>query len=134
MNPLKILTLTAAAGLAIVCSPTPVAAQAEPILGQLSLFATPWCPRNWHAADGELLPIAQYSALFSLFGTTYGGDGRTTFALPDLRDRAPVSHSRNNRIGSAGGSAGGSQTDPAQRSVLALNWCVATSGIYPSRS
>lgn len=49
-----------------------------------------FCPRGWANADGQLLPIAQYSALFSLYGTTYGGDGRSTFGLPDLRGRVPM--------------------------------------------
>ncbi|MEM8487044.1 MAG: tail fiber protein [Bacteroidota bacterium] len=49
-----------------------------------------FCPRGWTEADGQLLDIASHSALFSLYGTIYGGDGRTTFALPDLRSRVPV--------------------------------------------
>lgn len=68
----------------------PAKAQSEPLLGQLMLFGGNFCPRNWAAANGALLPISQNTALFSLFGTIYGGDGRTTFALPDLRGRAPV--------------------------------------------
>lgn len=62
----------------------------EPFLGETSLFAATFCPRGWTKADGQLLPINQNQALFSLFGTTYGGDGRTNFALPDLRGRAPA--------------------------------------------
>jgi len=54
------------------------------------LFGGNFCPRGWTNADGQLLAIAQNSALFSLFGTIYGGDGRTTFGLPDLRGRAPI--------------------------------------------
>ncbi len=62
----------------------------EPYLAQLILFGGNFAPRGWAFCEGQLLPIAQYSALFSLIGTIYGGDGRTTFALPDLRGRAPV--------------------------------------------
>lgn len=62
----------------------------EPFLGQLALFGFDFAPRGWMFCDGQLLPIAQYSALFSLLGTTYGGDGRTTFGVPDLRGRAPI--------------------------------------------
>ena len=63
----------------------------DPFLGQTILFAGNFAPRGWAYCEGQLLPINQYQALFSILGTTYGGDGRTTFALPDLRGRAPVS-------------------------------------------
>ena len=62
----------------------------EPFLGQIMLFGGNFAPRGWALCHGQLLPISQYSALFSLLGTTYGGDGRTTFGLPDLRGRAPI--------------------------------------------
>jgi len=62
----------------------------EPFLGEISVFAGNFAPRGWAFCNGQLLPIAQNSALFSILGTTYGGDGRTTFALPDLRGRAPM--------------------------------------------
>lgn len=63
----------------------------DPLIGQIVLFAFPRAPRGWAVCDGQLLQIAQNQALFSLLGTTYGGDGRTTFGLPDLRGRVPVS-------------------------------------------
>jgi microcystin-dependent protein len=63
---------------------------AEPYVGEISMFGGTFAPRGWAFCDGQLLAIAQNDALFSLLGTTYGGDGRTTFALPDLRGRAPV--------------------------------------------
>ena len=62
----------------------------EPFIGEIMMFGGNFPPRNWAFCDGQLLPIAQNTALFSLLGTTYGGDGRTTFALPDLRGRVPV--------------------------------------------
>ncbi len=62
----------------------------EPYLGEIMYFAGNFCPRGWASADGQILPISSYSALFSLLGTNYGGDGRTTFALPDLRGRVLV--------------------------------------------
>lgn len=62
----------------------------DPLLGEIMMFAGNFAPRGWAFCDGQLLPIAQNDALFSLLGTTYGGDGRTTFALPDLRGRAPI--------------------------------------------
>ena len=63
----------------------------EPYLGQIKMFAGNFAPRGWAFCDGQLLAISQNDALFSLLGTIYGGDGRTTFALPDLRGRVPVS-------------------------------------------
>ena len=61
-----------------------------PFLGQVMLFAGGFAPRGWATCEGQLLAISQNDALFSLLGTTYGGDGRTTFGLPDLRGRAPI--------------------------------------------
>lgn len=63
---------------------------AEPFIGEIMLFAGNFAPRGWAFCDGQLLSIAQNTALFSLLGTTFGGDGQTTFALPDLRGRAPI--------------------------------------------
>lgn len=62
----------------------------EPFIGQIMMFAGNFAPRGWAFCEGQLLPINQNQALFSILGTTYGGDGRTTFALPDLRGRAPI--------------------------------------------
>ncbi|MGE3801484.1 MAG: phage tail protein [Candidatus Kapaibacterium sp.] len=62
----------------------------EPFIGQISMVAFNFAPRSWAFCDGQLIPINQNQALFSLIGTTYGGDGVTTFALPDLRGRAPM--------------------------------------------
>ena len=62
----------------------------EPFIGQIMMFGGNFAPRGWALCDGQLLPIAQNSALFSILGTTYGGDGKTTFGLPDLRGRAPM--------------------------------------------
>lgn len=62
----------------------------DPFIGQIVMFAGNFAPRGWALCEGQLLPIAQNQALFSILGTTYGGDGRTTFALPDLRGRAPI--------------------------------------------
>ena len=62
----------------------------EPFLGEIRFVAFNFAPRGWAKCDGQLLPINQNQALFSILGTTYGGDGRTTFALPDMRGRTPV--------------------------------------------
>lgn len=62
----------------------------NPYVGEIIMFAGTFAPRGYALCDGQLLAISQYDALFSLFGTTYGGDGRTTFGLPDMRGRIPV--------------------------------------------
>ncbi|HEY0598667.1 phage tail protein [Brevundimonas sp.] len=195
MRQLKLTMLAATSGLALACAAAPATAQVEPILGQVTLFATPWCPVGWQQANGALLSIAANNALYSLYGTTYGGDGQVTFALPNLSDRAPISWSSTNPPGAqvgqssvtltqaqmpahvhvvmgssaatatndpAGASlgtfpsgqsiyapntatpdvpmhagivgvAGGNQPVSTQSPVLAMNWCVAMEGIYPSQ-
>ena len=62
----------------------------QPFTGEIKLFAGNFAPRGWAMCQGQLLSIAQYTTLYSLIGTTYGGDGANTFALPDFRGRAPV--------------------------------------------
>jgi microcystin-dependent protein len=62
----------------------------EPFYGEIKMFAGNFAPRSWALCDGQLLSVSQNDALFSLLGTIYGGDGRTTFGLPDLRGRLPI--------------------------------------------
>lgn len=76
----------------------------EPFIGQIILFPSGWAPRGWAACEGQKLAVSQNDALFSIIGNRFGGDGRATFALPDLRDRAPKG----------------------------LSYCMALAGIYPS--
>jgi microcystin-dependent protein len=63
---------------------------ADPFVAEIRIFPFNFAPRGWAFCDGQLLPISQNTALFSLCGTTYGGDGRSTFALPNLQGRAPM--------------------------------------------
>jgi len=79
----------------------------EPFLGQIQLLPYNFAPNGWAFCEGQLLAISQNTALFSLLGTTYGGDGATTFALPNLKAKEP---------------------DPN------THFCIALEGIYPSRS
>jgi microcystin-dependent protein len=62
----------------------------DPYIGEIRLFAGNFAPQGWAMCDGSVLPISQYEPLYNLIGTTYGGDGQSTFALPDLRGRLPV--------------------------------------------
>lgn len=66
----------------------------EPFIGEIRPFGFNYAPRGWAQCNGQLLPIAQYSALFSILGTIYGGDGRTTFALPNLQSLVPMGSGR----------------------------------------
>ena len=80
----------------------------EPFVAEIRIFAGNFAPRSWAFCDGTLLPISQNTALFSLIGTTYGGDGRTTTALPNLKGRAPMHPGRgpgliDRRLGQVGG-------------------------------
>lgn len=164
-------------------------------VGQLQQFGTNWCPENWAPANGQLMSIAQNQVLFALLGNTYGGDGRNTFALPDLRDRAPVHYSGSLPLGARAGQSsttlsvaelpshdhgffadptgpvsnspadsmmglfpvtqpiygtssevpntpmnagmaaptGGGLPVSTQSPVLATSWCIALTGIFPSR-
>lgn len=188
---------------AAVLVPTQSRADSDPFIGDILLTGLNFCPRGWASADGQLIPISSNTALFSLLGTTYGGDGRTTFGLPDLQGRAAMgtgagpgltqaregqkrgtetvtltaanlpahSHSvrANNQDGdrpgpgdkllaaappngagsetiySTGpvtvqmsaamiGTAGGGQPLGIQDASLVLTYCIATQGVYPSRS
>src|SRR5438105_1845153 len=62
----------------------------EPFIAEIIMFGGNFAPRGWALCNGQILPIAQNTALFSLLGTTYGGNGQTTFALPDMRSRVPI--------------------------------------------
>lgn len=168
----------------------------DPFVGEIRLFGFNFAPRGWAFCDGSLLAIAQNTALFSLLGTMYGGDGRTTFGLPDLRGRVPLgfgqgpgltARTQGESAGSetvtltppqlpphghtvaaastattknpagavpaftAGGTSygaapdlsmspamigggGTSQPHPNMQPYLALNWCIALTGIFPPRN
>jgi len=62
----------------------------QPYVGEIRIFAGNFAPAGWMFCDGQLLPISEYETLFNLIGTTYGGDGQSTFALPDMRGRLPI--------------------------------------------
>jgi len=75
----------------------------EPYIGEIRMFAGNFAPVDWMFCEGQLLAISQNDALFQLLGTTYGGDGQTSFALPDLRGRIPVHQGNGLVSGEAGG-------------------------------
>jgi len=76
---------------------------AEPFLSEIRIMSFVFPPKGWALCDGQLLPINQNQALFSLLGTTFGGDGRVNFGLPDLRGRAPIHVGSSHTLGERGG-------------------------------
>lgn len=164
---------------------------AEPFLSEIRIMSFNFAPKGWALCNGQLLPINQNQALFSLLGTTYGGDGRVNFALPDLRARVPIHEGSGHTLGERGGenahtvsiaelpththvvqaspnvgdavnptgavlasasnvyrtadnltalnpasvtNTGGSQAHENRQPFLALSFCIALQGIFPSQS
>jgi microcystin-dependent protein len=165
----------------------------EPFLAEIRIMSFNFAPKGWALCNGQLLPINQNQALFALLGTMYGGDGRVTFALPNLQGRVPIHHSSTFAQGNSGGAAahtltlpeipahshslqgmnanatsrspvgtmpahahdefsaagaspdaiaapgavgatGGSQPHTNMQPFLALNFCIALQGIFPTQS
>lgn len=108
----------------------------EAMIGEVRLFAGNFAPRGWAFCEGQLLSISQNTALFSILGTIYGGDGRTTFGLPDLRGRVPVGVGNGPgldevRIGqNATAGADGKGGQP----TLGMHYIIAIQGTFPSRN
>jgi microcystin-dependent protein len=108
----------------------------EPFLSEIKLVSFSFPPRGWAFCNGQLLPINQNQALFSLLGTTYGGDGRTTFALPDLRGRTPIHMGGGFTLGQRAGEASHTLTItelPQHQHPVNATTATATTGI-PSNS
>jgi len=82
---------------------TKVTLMAEPFLSEIRIFSFNFAPRGWALCNGQFLPINQNQALFALLGTTYGGNGQTTFALPDYRGRVPIHSGDGHTLGERGG-------------------------------
>lgn len=112
MKHLKKALLGAAVTIAgLTATPTATAQNGEQFIGQLIQVGFNFCPREFALANGQLLPIAQNQALFSLLGTSFGGDGRTTFALPDLRGRVPIHNGQGTGLSNYNlGQRGGTET------------------------
>jgi microcystin-dependent protein len=108
----------------------------DPILGEIRVFAFGWTPQGWLPCNGELLSVAEFTALYSLLGTLYGGDGETTFAVPDFRGRAPA---HQNPPGISMGQMSGGEAAQAGSSfpttaTLTANFCICVQGMFPQRS
>lgn len=153
----SMLAATLIGGALAVAAPTAEAGPEE-YMGEIITVGFNFCPRGTLEADGRLLPISQNQALFSLLGTIYGGDGRTTFALPDLRGRTMVGSGGGpgltpRRMGERGGVEDNRRdlelADPSEGAAerraeastgnnmqpfLTVKHCVVVQGIYPSRS
>jgi hypothetical protein len=107
-----------AAAFVLLAMAGPAMAHGDQFLGEVRALPYDFCPEEWAPAMGQILPIANYHMLFALLGTRYGGDGKTTFALPDLRGAALVSK----------------DGDGANRLPVAqVHWCIAMKGNWPPR-
>ena len=103
---------------------------AEPFLGEIIIFAGNFAPMGWCLCQGQLLSIAQYQPLFSLLGTTYGGDGRTNFQLPDLRGRAPIGFSQGSGLSNYNlGQNGGAESTVLTTSTMPAHSHAFSSGL-----
>ena len=157
-------TLALATASHLVCAG--LACAQAPYLGEVRLFAFNFCPLGWAATNGQILPINQNLPLFALLGTMYGGDGITTFALPNLAGRAPYGADSGTPTGTAYAASdvtfttgpnpllatsdgtlletakshqsivqtGGGQSVSIQSPALAVTWCIAEQGIFPTRN
>ncbi len=152
----KSLFAAAALGTTFTVAAPDAEAYGDRFLGEIITVGYTFCPRGTAPANGQLLPIMSNQALFSLLGTTYGGDGRTTFGLPDLRGRTMIGEGTGAGLSSRRqGERGGVEQDaagPAPANVeepnvsastssgnnmqpyLVLRHCVVMEGIFPSRS
>ena len=114
---------------------------ADPYIGEITAFAFDFAPEGWESCDGRTLPIAGNQVLFALLGTQYGGDGKTTFMLPDLRGRIPVGRGAANGVELEQGKiasfvsddTASAPVDDKSTGTLALNFCIAVNGTFPSR-
>lgn len=117
----------------------------EPFIGQIIMFGGNFAPRNWAFCDGQLISIQENQALFSILGTTYGGDGRTTFGLPDLRGRVSMHQGTGpglspRKLGEKGGGENvqlATERGPAHTNTQpfqCVNYIICLEGMFPSRS
>jgi microcystin-dependent protein len=105
---------------------------ADPFLGEVRLMGFGFPPKGWALCNGQLLPINQNQALFSILGTTYGGNGQTTFALPNLQGRVPTHTGNGLALGEAGGEAAHTLSPaeiPAHQHAVTGSSASATSGV-----
>jgi microcystin-dependent protein len=108
----------------------------QPFLGEIKIMSFGFAPRNWAMCNGQFLPINQNQALFSLLGTMYGGNGQTTFALPDLRGQTPIHQGPQNTIGTKGGEKAHtlSVNEMTQHTHFAQATSVAATAVIPTNS
>ena len=100
-------------------------------IGQIIIMASNFVPKGFLPCDGRIIPIQQSTALFSLLGTTYGGDGKTNFALPNLVSKVPIHQATTQLIQKVMVSGHGEDTSIATTQIL---YCICIEGIYPSRN
>ena len=130
----RLLIAAALAPALYLASIGPVAAQTAiaSYTGEVRLFAFNFCPTGWLQANGQVLNISSYVQLYSLLGNVYGGNGVSTFAVPNLTGRAPVGFG-SPPAGQAIGTVYGTTGSQSASNSLAMNWCIAYQSTYPTR-
>src|SRR5215208_4854821 len=118
--------------------PSQPLSQGDPLLGEVRMTAGAGVPPGWAPCEGQVLPLSQNTALFSVLGTTYGGDGKSTFALPDLRGAMPMCSGEGPGPSPQPDSVGeriaaGDPQDNDLRGYAVLAFCIAMEGTYPAR-
>lgn len=115
----------------------------EGMIGEVRLFAGNFAPRGWAFCQGQTMQINSNQALFSILGTTYGGDGRTTFALPDLRSKAPVHPGSSSglpsfQLGRSTSVSANNSLSGGERAyshgLMGMNYIICVQGVFPSRN
>ena len=101
---------------------------ADPFVAEIRIFGFSFAPKGWATCDGQILPISQNTALFALLGTTYGGDGKSTFALPNLQGSAPLHQGDNFDLGQTGGT----ETVTLLNSEMAAHNHTANASAFPA--
>ena len=148
-------TLTAASFL--ISAPVQATCTDEPYIGSVCITAASYCPRGFVEADGKLLSISSNTTLFAVIGTNYGGDGRTTFGVPDLRGRTPVGQGQGPGLGPvylgsmrgmesftppSATLSGANEGEPVAKAQpqsnippqLGMRYCLAVDGLFPPRN
>jgi microcystin-dependent protein len=109
----------------LVANPTPC------VVGEIKVFAGNFVPAGWLTADGQLVTIASNTALFSVIGTTYGGDGTTNYAVPNLNNRVPIGATSAVPLGHVSGEILPVQKNQPAR-FLGVNYCICAQGTFPT--
>ena len=131
LHSLPLLPLLCVLTTSLILAWSPVAKADEPFIGEIRMFGGSFAPRNWIFCDGQTLQISNFPALFALFGATYGGDGRNTVGIPDMRGRAPMHAGQGTGLTTRRlGERGGAETVTLTANQIPIHTHTATSTLH----